>query len=106
ITPAPSENILEGITAATAVELAREEFGIETIERSIDRTELYIADEVFMTGTAAHLTPVIEVDRRPIGDGTPGPITRKLGEKFFDVIRGKDAKYSHWCTPARLRVTQ
>ena len=64
ITPAPSDNILEGITAATVVELAANELGIETVERPIDRSELYIADEVFMTGTAAHLTPVVEVDRR------------------------------------------
>jgi branched-chain amino acid aminotransferase len=74
------------------------------VERSIDRTELYIADEIFMTGTAAHLTPVVEVDRRPVGDGTPGPITRKLSALFFDVIRGKNERYKHWCTPVRVRV--
>ena len=106
ITPPASDNILEGITAATVVEIAREEFGIETVERSLDRTELYIADEVFMTGTAAHLTPVIEVDRRPVGDGTPGPITRQLSKKYFDIICGRDPKYMHWCTPARQRVIQ
>jgi branched-chain amino acid aminotransferase len=104
ITPSPADNILEGITAATAVELAQKELGIETVERQIDRTELYIADEIFMTGTAAHLTPVVEVDRRPVGDGTPGPITRKLSALFFDVIRGKNERYKHWCTPARARV--
>lgn len=105
ITPSPSDNILEGITADTVVELAKNEFGIETVQRQIDRTELYIADEIFMTGTAAHLTPVVEVDRRPVGDGTPGPITKQLSELFFDVIRGKNEKYRHWCTPARVRVT-
>ena len=104
-TPSPSDNILEGITAATAVELAQKELGIDTVERQIDRTELYIADEIFMTGTAAHLTPVVEVDRRPVGDGTPGPITRKLSKLFFDAIRGKNERYKHWCTPARARVT-
>lgn len=103
-TPSLADNVLEGITAATAVELAEKELGIETIERPIDRTELYIADEIFMTGTAAHLTPVVEVDRRPVGDGTPGPITRKLSAIFFDVIRGKNDRYRHWCTPVRVRV--
>jgi branched-chain amino acid aminotransferase len=104
ITPAPSDNVLEGITAQTVVELARNELGIETIERQIDRTELYIADEIFMTGTAAHVTPVVEVDRRPIGSGLPGPVTSRLSGIFFDVIRGKNAKYRHWCTPARVRI--
>jgi branched-chain amino acid aminotransferase len=106
ITPGRADNILEGITAATAIELAREELGMPTVERPIDRTELYIADEVFMTGTAAHLTPVVEVDRRPVGNGLPGPITSKLSSIFFDVIRGRNEKYKHWCTPARIRVPQ
>lgn len=105
ITPSPSDNVLEGITARTVVQLAKDELGIDTVERQIDRSELYIADEVFMTGTAAHLTPVIEVDRRAVGDGTPGPITRQLSTLFFDVIRGKNEKYKHWCTPVRIPVT-
>ena len=105
ITPPPSDNVLEGITGQTAVEIAKAELGIDTVERQIDRSELYIADEVFMTGTAAHLTPVTEVDRRPVGDGTPGPITKELASLFFDIIRGKNEKYKHWCTPARIRVT-
>ncbi len=104
ITPTPSDNVLEGITAQTVVELARNELGLETIERQIDRTELYVADEIFMTGTAAHVTPVTEVDRRPIGSGLPGPVTSRLSAIFFDVIRGKNAKYRPWCTPARVRV--
>ncbi|HEY4668982.1 MAG TPA: branched-chain amino acid transaminase [Tepidiformaceae bacterium] len=106
ITPSPADNILEGITADTVIELARNELGIETVQRQIDRSELYIADEIFMTGTAAHLTPVTEVDRRPVGDGRPGPLTRQLSSIFFDVIRGKNEKYKHWCTPARVRVPQ
>lgn len=104
VTPSPSDNILEGITAATVVELARRELGIETVERTVDRTELYIADEVFMTGTAAHLTPVVEVDRRPVGAGVPGPITGQLSKLYFDVIRGKHPGYRHWCTPVRVPV--
>jgi branched-chain amino acid aminotransferase len=105
ITPGPADNILEGITAETVVELAARELGLETVERQIDRTELYIADEIFMTGTAAHLTPVVEVDRRPVGEGVPGPITKQLSTLFFDVIRGRKREYRHWCTPARARVT-
>ena len=104
VTPSPSDNVLEGITATTVVELAAKELGIETVERAVDRSELYIAGEVFMTGTAAHLTPVTEIDRRTIGDGAPGPVTRDLSRLFFDVIRGKSEKYRPWCTAARTRV--
>ena len=104
ITPTPADNVLEGITAKSVVEIAKNEFGIECVERQIDRSELYIADEIFMTGTAAHLTPVVEVDRREVGDGKVGPITRQLSQLFFDVIKGNNEKYKHWCTPARARV--
>jgi branched-chain amino acid aminotransferase len=105
ITPTPADNVLEGITARSVMELAANELGVPILQREIDRTELYIADEVFMTGTAAHLTPVVEVDRRPVGTGRPGPITSKLSELFYDCIRGKSEKYQNWCTPARARVT-
>ena len=104
ITPAPSDNILEGITAETVMELAAAELGVETVQRPIDRSELYIADEVFMTGTAAHLTPVVEIDRRTVGDGGAGPVTRELSRLFFDAIRGRSEKYRHWCTAVRARV--
>jgi len=104
ITPTPADNVLEGITAKSVIELATNELGVEFVQREIDRTELYIADEVFMTGTAAHLTPVVEVDRRSVGTGRPGPITSKLSELFYDCIRGKSEKYQNWCTPARARV--
>jgi branched-chain amino acid aminotransferase len=104
ITPAASDNVLEGITAATVVQVAREELGLEIVERTIDRSELYVCDELFMTGTAAHLTPIVEVDRRPVGDGRPGPLTSKLSALFYDIIRGKNETYRHWCTPARVRV--
>ncbi len=96
ITPPPSSDILIGITRDTVMTLAKNEFGLEVIERDIDRTELYIADEVFLTGTAAHLSAVTEVDRRAVGDGAVGPITRKLQDLFFDVIRGRNAKYERW----------
>ncbi|MHB0868569.1 MAG: branched-chain amino acid transaminase [Chloroflexota bacterium] len=99
VTPAPSESILGGITRSTVVQLAREELGIRTVERQIAKTELYTAQEAFMTGTAAHITPVLEVDRRKVGDGGIGPITKKLMELYFDVITGRNKKYLEWCTP-------
>ncbi len=99
VTPAVTDNILVGITRDTVIRLAADELGIETVERSVDRSELYIADEVFMTGTAAHVTPVVEIDRRPVGDGRVGPITRRLMDLYFAVIRGQNPKYLSWCTP-------
>lgn len=104
ITPPPSDNILVGITRASAMQLAREELGIPTVERSIDRSELYAADECFMTGTAAEITPVIEVDRRPVGSGAIGQVTLRLQSVFNDVVRGKNAKYSEWCRPVYVPV--
>ncbi|MEE8369476.1 MAG: branched-chain amino acid transaminase [Dehalococcoidia bacterium] len=104
ITPPPSSNILVGITRETVMILARQELGLETVERDIDRSELYVADEFFMTGTAAHLTPVVEMDHRPIGTGKVGPLTARLSELYFDVIRGKNAKYAHWCQPCYSSV--
>jgi branched-chain amino acid aminotransferase len=105
VTPPASDNILVGITRDTVMTLAREELGIETIERQIDRSELYIADEVFMTGTAAHVTPVIEVDKREVGSGRMGEITSKIMQLFFDTLLGKNPRYAHWCTPVPARVS-
>jgi branched-chain amino acid aminotransferase len=85
------------------MELAEKELGLTVTERTIDRSELYIADEVFMTGTAAHVTAVIDVDHRTIGDGTTGPITKQLQEIYFRVIQGSDPRYAHWCTPVARR---
>ncbi|HLG50388.1 MAG TPA: branched-chain amino acid transaminase [Chloroflexota bacterium] len=104
VTPAPSDNILVGITRASVIQIAREELGIPTIERSIDRSELYGADECFMTGTAAEITPVIEIDRRPIGSGRVGPLTRRLQELFFEVVRGRNRRYAEWLTPAYIPI--
>jgi branched-chain amino acid aminotransferase len=99
VTPASQNNILIGITRNTVIELAREELGIETVHRSIDRSELYVADECFLTGTAAHITPVAEIDHRKIGNGEIGEITAKLQEIYTRIIRGNHPKYLHWCTP-------
>ena len=103
ITPARSDNVLEGLTMATVLGLAQSEFGIEVESRTIDRSELYVADEVFMTGTAAHVTPILEVDRRLVADGEPGPISKQLQSLYFDIIYGRNAKYRSWCTPVALR---
>ncbi|MGE0228555.1 MAG: branched-chain amino acid transaminase [Dehalococcoidia bacterium] len=98
ISPPPADNILEGITLDTAFEIART-LGYETEQRTIDRTELYIADEVFMTGTAAHVTPVLSVDRVPLNEGRPGPITTAIQRLFFEAITGRLPQYSSWLTP-------
>jgi branched-chain amino acid aminotransferase len=103
VTPASQNNILIGITRNTVIELAEKELGIETLHRAIDRSELYMAAECFLTGTAAHLTPVAEVDRRPIGSGEIGPITARLQDLYVRVIRGDHPKYMHWCTPVYKR---
>jgi branched-chain amino acid aminotransferase len=99
VTPAPSENILMGITRASVIELARNELGVETIERQVDRSELYSADECFMTGTAAEISPVVEVDRRSIGTGQVGPISNRLRAIFDDVVRGRVKRYRAWNSP-------
>ncbi len=99
ITPAATDDILEGITRAGLIQLAREEMGLETIQRTVDRTELYVADEVFLCGTGAQLSPVVEIDHRPIGKGEVGPITRKLATLYFDTVRGRMPAYSDWVTP-------
>ncbi|HYM15860.1 MAG TPA: branched-chain amino acid transaminase [Dehalococcoidia bacterium] len=96
ITPARSDNVLEGITLESVFTLAKQELGLEIIERTIDRTELYIADEVFLTGTAAHVSPVVEIDRRQVGGGAVGPVTARLQSLFFDVLRGRNPKYAEW----------
>ena len=99
ITPPVTDNILEGITRGRLLEIARDELGITTLERQIDRTELYNADEVFLCGTGAQISPVIEIDRRPIGGGRPGPITRDLSRTYFDAVRGRLPAYRSWLTP-------
>ncbi|MBI2935311.1 MAG: branched-chain amino acid transaminase [Chloroflexi bacterium] len=100
ITPPVYSNILGGITRDTIIQLARNELGVETVERPIGRAELYLADEVFLTGTAAHLTPVGELDNRKIEGGDVGSLTRALQELYFQIIRGQNPKYRHWCVPA------
>ncbi|MEW5872188.1 MAG: branched-chain amino acid transaminase [Chloroflexota bacterium] len=95
-TPPVTENILEGITRRTAVELLRNELNVEVIERPIDRTEVYLGEEFFMTGTAAQVTAVTRVDHRPIGSGVMGPITAQLRQIFTDIVYGRNPKYNCW----------
>src|SRR5262249_48902007 len=98
LTPDLASSILEGITRETVIRLARE-MGLEVREGRVTRDQLWLADEVFLTGTAAEITPVREVDNRPIGEGTMGPITKKLQSRFFDLVRGADTSHPEWFTP-------
>jgi branched-chain amino acid aminotransferase len=88
---------LDGITRDTIITLAKD-FGIEVIEKRITRDEVYTADEAFFTGTAAEVTPIRELDNRPIGAGRRGPVTEKLQSAFFDIVSGKNKQYAHWLT--------
>ncbi|CAA9554741.1 MAG: Branched-chain amino acid aminotransferase [uncultured Thermomicrobiales bacterium] len=104
ITPDPQQSILESITRDALIRLAREELGIEVVERAIDRTELYVADEIFSCGTAAEITPIVDVDHYQVGDGVKGPITTRLEQVFHDVLRGREQRYAHWRTPVHAAV--
>jgi len=99
ITPPVTENVLEGITRRSVITLAREVLDTPVIERPIDRTEVYICDEIFLTGTAAQITAVTQVDHVPVGDGVMGPITTQLRQLFTDVVRGRNPDFMEWVTP-------
>jgi branched-chain amino acid aminotransferase len=100
VTPPLSGDILESITRETLMEdVAGRVLGMSIVEREIDRTELYVADEVFLCGTGAQISPVIEIDRRTIGTGRPGATTKDLSRRYFDAVRGKVPAYRDWLTP-------
>ena len=101
VTPASYDGILMGITRQKVIKLAEAELGIKTIERHVDRVELYSAAECFMTGTAAHITPVAEIDGRKVADGEIGTVTGKLQKLYADIIKGNNPKYLGWCTPVQ-----
>jgi branched-chain amino acid aminotransferase len=103
VTPSVTSNILEGITRDTVMTLAREELHMQTIERSIDRSEIYICEEAFLTGTGVQIAAITQVEHRPIGTGSIGPVVSRLRELYFDAVRGKIPKYRHWCTPVYER---
>jgi branched-chain amino acid aminotransferase len=98
VTPPVSDDILEGITRAGIMEICAE-LGLRVVERTIDRSEVYVADEAFFCGTGAQISPIIEVDRRAVGSGTPGPITMRIKDRYFDAVRGNVPAYAHWVTP-------
>lgn len=99
VTPPVSENILEGIVRRTFIQLIQEELGMQVQERSIDRTELFLADEIFFVGTGVQLVSITKIDHRLIADGKMGPLTLKLRALYFNVLHGKEAKYRTWCMP-------
>ncbi len=103
-TPGETDNCLLGITRDSVIELAREELDIDVVERRIHRSELYPADAIFLTGTAAPVTPVGELDDRPVGDGETGPITASIQKIYRAVIRGDSPKYLDWCTGVAVKA--
>ena len=106
VTPPVTDDILEGITRATLMTLLKEELGLTVLERSIDRTELAVAEEAFLAGTGAQIVPITRVDHRPVGGGRPGRLTLELRDLYFDVVRGKKPKYRSWCTPVYAPVAR
>ncbi len=103
ITPSITDNILEGITRDTILTLAKQELGLKVEYRSVDRTELYIADEIFVCGTAVEVAAVTKVDHHPIGSGKLGPVTQQLQTLFDKLIHGYLPQYSDWLTPVSLK---
>ena len=99
-TPPLIDNLLPGITRDCVVDIVKNALGFDVEERSIPRSELYLADEIFLTGTAAHVQGVGSVDNHEIGDGQMGPLTRQIQSLYFDIVTGRNIKYSHWCTKA------
>ena len=105
VTPTLESNVLPGITRATVMDLARDELGLTVHERLVDRSELYVADEIFLTGTAAHIQAVGSVDHRAVGRGETGSVTKSLQDLYFPIVRGNNPKFLHQCTPATPVVT-
>lgn len=104
ITPPVNADILEGITRRTVMQLIREQLGLEVIERPLDRTEFYVAEEAFFCGTGVQIAAIIEVDHRPVGNGKMGPIVQDLRDLYFRVVRGQHPDYRHWVTPVYAQV--
>ncbi|HYK87500.1 MAG TPA: branched-chain amino acid transaminase [Acidobacteriota bacterium] len=103
-TPPITDNILEGITRRTIMMLLHDDLGVEVVERPIDRTEIYLADEAFFCGTGVQIAAITKVDHRPIGTGRLGPIAKQLRKVYFDVVRGRVAKYQKFCSPVYQRT--
>ncbi len=101
-TPSVTNNILEGITRDTIIRLFDEKLGIGIEERDIDRTELYVADEVFYSGSAMEIMPIISIDKHKIGDGKVGPVTQKIKKTYLDVVKGIDPGHKEWRSPVYI----
>jgi branched-chain amino acid aminotransferase len=99
VSPPSTEDNLDGITRRSLITLASEDLGLQVKERVIGRTELYVADEIFLCGTGAEVTPVASVDRRPLGNGKPGPVTQRVKQHFDNVVRGRVEHRKNWLTP-------
>jgi branched-chain amino acid aminotransferase len=104
VTPSTSEDILAGITRATIIELARGQ-GLQVVERPVNRSELLVAEEVFLCGTAAEVSPVVEIDHRPVGSGAVGPVTRSLARLYDDTVHGRTDRAELWCRPVYASPT-
>ena len=98
VTPSLASSALEGITRDAIIKIAND-LDIDFVERDITRSELGISDEIFLTGTAAEITPVISMDSKKVGDGKPGNITRKMMQEYTDIVMNKNEDYAHWLTP-------
>jgi len=99
LTPPVTDNILEGITRRTVMDLLRDELGVTVVERSIDRSEIYVSEEALFVGTGVQIVAITRVDHRPVGNGRIGPIASALRKLYFDVVRGRRPEYRHWCAP-------
>jgi branched-chain amino acid aminotransferase len=106
ITPPVHSNVLEGITRRSIIHLAQQELGLTVVERDIDRSEVYIADEAFFCGTGVQIASIASVEHRPVGSGAMGPITRELRDLYFRVVRGQESKYMEWLTPVYVAEPQ
>ena len=105
ITPPVTDDILEGIVRRTVISILRAEIGVPVLERSIDRSELFVTDEAFFAGTGIQIVPITRIDHRPVGDGRPGELTTNLRSLYFDIVRGRVTKYRSWCAPVYAPVS-
>jgi branched-chain amino acid aminotransferase len=105
-TPPITDNVLEGITRRTLIQLMRDDLGMQVVERPIDRTEVYLADEAFLCGTGVQISVIGKVDYRVVGSGGLGPSTARLREIYYDVVKGRMAKYRSWCHPIYTASTR
>jgi branched-chain amino acid aminotransferase len=105
ITPPVTANLLEGVTRRTLIQLLRDELGLDVVEREIDRSELYLADEALFCGTGVQIAAIGSIDHRRLGDGATGPVTQQIRDLYFRVVLGEEPKYMHWLSPAPVLET-